>query len=128
RVELEEGLAEADVVSVHTPLTPQTRHLINAERLALMKPEAILVNTSRGPVIDEAALVGALKAGKLWGAGLDVFEEEPVVHPGLIGLENVVLTPHIGSAARRYREEMTAMVGQNAEAILEGRKPPFSVG
>lgn len=128
RVELEEGLAEADVVSVHTPLTPQTRHLINAERLALMKPGAILVNTARGPVVDEAALAEALKAGRLWGAGLDVFEEEPKVHPGLIGLENVVLTPHIGSAARRYREEMTAMVGQNAEAILAGRKPPFSVG
>lgn len=128
RVELDEGLAEADVVSVHTPLTPETRHLINAERLALMKPGAILVNTARGPVIDEAALARALQAGKLWGAGLDVFEEEPKVHPGLIGLDNVVLTPHIGSAARRYREEMTAMVGQNAEAILEGRTPPFSVG
>lgn len=124
RVTLEEGLREADVVSVHTPLTPETRHLIDARAIGLMKPTAILINTARGPVVDEAALVDALREGRLYGAGLDVFEREPVVHPGLIGLENVVLTPHIGSAAARFREAMTEMVRANAAAVLEGRTPP----
>ncbi len=127
RVTLEEGLREADVVSVHTPLTPETRHIINAERLGLLKPTAILVNTSRGPTVDEGALVEALKAGRLWGAGLDVFEREPIVHPGLKGLENVVLTPHIGSAALKYREMMTQMALANAAAVVEGREPPNRV-
>lgn len=124
RVELEDGLRRADVVSIHTPLTPETRHLINASRLALMKPTAVLVNTARGPVVDEAALVEALKARKIWGAGLDVFEQEPKVHPGLAALDNVVMTPHIGSAERHWREEMTRMVCDNASAILAGRRPP----
>ncbi|MBX3365280.1 MAG: D-glycerate dehydrogenase [Phycisphaeraceae bacterium] len=128
RVDLEEGLREADVVSLHTPLTPDTRHLINARRLAIMKPNAILVNTARGPVIDEAALVDALRNGRIWGAGLDVFEHEPQVHPGLLTLDNVALAPHIGSAAARYREMMTQMVQENAVAILQGRRPPFAVG
>ncbi|MCC6285994.1 MAG: D-glycerate dehydrogenase [Phycisphaerales bacterium] len=123
RVTLEEGLREADVVSLHTPLTPETRHLINAERLAMMKPTAILINTARGPVIDEAALARALRAGTLWGAGLDVFEREPEVHPELLGLPNVTLTPHIGSAEVRYREMMTQMVRENAMAMLAGRAP-----
>ncbi len=127
RVELEDGLREADVVSIHTPLTPATRHLINAQNLALMKSNAIIVNTARGPVIDEAALVEALKTGRIWGAGLDVFEQEPTVHPGLLDLDNVTLTPHIGSAAIRYREMMTQMVADNAEAILAGKEPPFAV-
>jgi glyoxylate reductase len=127
RVTLEEGLREADVVSIHTPLTPETRHLINAERLAMMKPTAILINTARGPVVDEAALVEALRAGRLWGAGLDVFEREPEVHPGLLDLPNVTLTPHIGSAEVRYREMMTAMVQENAKAILSGRVPTYVV-
>ncbi|MFI4882619.1 MAG: 2-hydroxyacid dehydrogenase [Phycisphaerales bacterium JB064] len=128
RVELDEGLARADVVSVHTPLTEQTRRLIDKRRLGLMKPNAILINTARGPVVDEAALVEALQDGTIWGAGLDVFEREPVVHPGLIAAKNAVLTPHIGSAERRYREMMTAMVAQNVRAILAGEEPPNRVG
>lgn len=128
RVELEEGLRRADVVSLHTPLTPQTRHLMNAARLGMMKPSAILINTARGPVVDEAALVEALTSKKIWGAGLDVFEQEPKVHTGLIGLDNVVMTPHIGSAERHWREEMTRMVCDNAAAILAGKRPPNIVG
>jgi lactate dehydrogenase-like 2-hydroxyacid dehydrogenase len=127
RVGLEDGLRRADVVSIHTPLTADTRHLINAGRLALMKKTAILVNTARGPVIDEAALIEALKAGRLWGAGLDVFEFEPKVSEGLLGLDNAVLTPHIGSAEIRYRELMTEMVSENARAILAGKEPPNRV-
>jgi len=128
RVGLEEGLARADVVSLHTPLTSETWHLINAERLELMKPGAILVNTARGPVVHEAALVEALRAGRIRGAGLDVFEDEPRVHPGLIELDNCVLSPHIGSAEERYRAMMTEMVGENASAILDGREPVNRVG
>lgn len=127
RVDLDEGLARADVISVHTPLTPHTRHLIDARRLALLKPSAIIVNTARGPVIDEAALVEVLRARRIWGAGLDVFEDEPRIHPGLAALDNVVLTPHIGSAERRWREVMTEMVSENARAILAGRTPPNAV-
>ena len=127
RVTLDEGLREADVVSVHTPLTPETRHLIDTRALSLMKPTAVLVNTARGPVVDEAALAVALKEGRIFGAGLDVFEEEPRVHPGLIGLDNCVLTPHIGSGARKYRELMTTMVCENARAVLAGREPPNRV-
>lgn len=127
RVELDEGLALADVVSLHTPLTPDTRHLIDARRLGLMKPNAILINTARGPVVDEAALAAVLHDGFIWGAGLDVFEREPVIHEGLLKARNVVLTPHIGSAERRYREMMTAMVAANARAILDGHEPPNRV-
>lgn len=127
RVTLDEGLREADVVSVHTPLTPETRHLINAQNLPLLKPTAILINTSRGPTVDEQALVEALKARRLWGAGLDVFEREPLVHPELKTLENAVLTPHIGSAALKYREMMTAMALANAAAVVGGREPPNRV-
>lgn len=127
RVELEEGLREADVVSIHTPLTAETRHLLNRERIGLLKSEAIVVNTSRGPTIDEAALAEACREKRIWGAGLDVFEEEPRVHPDLVGLENVVMTPHIGSAERRWREEMSRMCEQNATAILAGREPPYRV-
>ena len=123
-VSLEEGLREADVVSIHAPLTPETRHLIGAGAIGLMKPTAILINTARGPIVDEAALAAALKAGRIDGAGLDVFEREPVVHPDLIGLQNAVLTPHIGSAAARYREMMTEMVEANARAVVRGEMPP----
>lgn len=128
RVTLEEGLAEADVVSLHTPLTEATTHLIGREELAIMKPNAILINTSRGPVVDEAALTEALKERRIWGAGLDVFEREPELEPGLAELENVVMAPHIGSAERRYREMMTDMVGANVAAILAGEEPPNRVG
>jgi glyoxylate reductase len=124
RVSLEEGLREADVVSIHCPLTPDTRHLINAANLTLMKPTAILVNTARGPIVDEQALVDALKSGRLYGAGLDVFEREPHVHPDLIAMNNVTLTPHIGSAERKYREMMTEMVSANIAAVFAGREPP----
>lgn len=127
RVELEGGLREADVVSIHTPLTPETRHLINAPRLALMKPTAILINTARGPIVDEAALAAALKAGRLYGAGLDVFEHEPKVHPNLVGLDSVALSPHIGSAEARYRAMMTDMACANAAAALAGRPVPNPV-
>lgn len=124
RVELDEGLRRADFVSIHTPLTPDTRHLIDARRLGLMKPTAVLVNTSRGPVVDEAALAAALRAGVIFGAGLDVFEFEPRVLPELLECENAVFTPHIGSGERKYREMMTAMACANARAILAGQRPP----
>ncbi|MEL7472993.1 MAG: NAD(P)-dependent oxidoreductase, partial [Planctomycetota bacterium] len=128
RVALDKGLELADVVSVHTPLTPETRHLIDARRIGLMKPSAILINTSRGPTVDESALVAALRERRIYGAGLDVYEHEPELTPGLAALDNVVLTPHIGSAEVRYREMMTAMVGENARAILRGATPPNLVG
>lgn len=127
RVDLDDGLARADVVSVHTPLTDETRHMIDARRIGLMKPTAILVNTARGPVIDEAALARALKAKTIWGAGLDVFEHEPEIHQDLLALDNVTMTPHIGSAEIRFREAMTAMVAMNATEILKGETPPNAV-
>jgi glyoxylate reductase len=124
RVDLFEGLAQADVVSVHCPLTPETRHLIGREAFKVMKPTAILVNTARGPVVDEQALVDALAEGRLYAAGLDVFEHEPAVHPALLANPRVVMTPHIGSAETKYREMMTAMVCENAAAILAGAPAP----
>ena len=127
RVELEHGLRQADVVSVHTPLTAETHHLLNASRIAMLKPTAIVINTSRGPVIDEAALVAALKARRIWGAGLDVFEDEPRIHPELASLDNVALTPHIGSAERYWRQVMTEVVLANAIAIINGMEPPNRV-
>ncbi len=127
RVSLREGLAQADVVSVHCPLTPETRHLMNRAAFAAMKPGAIFVNTARGPVVDEEALVEALASGHLHSAGLDVYEREPLVHPALVSNPRVVLTPHIGSAETRYREMMTAMVCENAGAILAGREPPNAI-
>lgn len=127
RVELDEGLGRADVVSIHTPLTPETTHLLSRERIDLLKPTAIVVNTSRGPVIDEAALAEALHAQRIWGAGLDVFEREPELHPRLLTAPHTVLTPHIGSAEQRYREMMTQMVAANATAILAGKTPPNPV-
>jgi glyoxylate reductase len=127
RVSLHEGLARADVVSVHTPLTTETRHLIDAKAFAAMKPGAIFVNTARGPVVDEQAMVDALKAGRLFGAGLDVFEREPEVHPDLLTLSNVTLAPHIGSAEAKYRAMMTEMACANAAAILQGYDPPNRV-
>lgn len=128
RVALDEGLREADVVSLHTPLTEETRHLIGRDELEMMKTTAILVNTSRGPVIDEDALAEALSSRRIWGAGLDVFENEPHVHPGLVGLDNVTMMPHVGSGEIRYREEMTRMVGLSASAILAGQRPPNLAG
>ena len=118
----------ADAVSLHCPLTDETRHLIRAETLAQMKPEAVLVNTSRGPVVDEAALVQALRTGTIAGAALDVFEDEPHVHPGLLELENVVLTPHIASATHEAREAMGLLCVVALRAVLlEGTRPPNAV-
>ncbi len=122
-VELDELFARADFVSLHCPLTEETHHLVNAARLARMKPGAILVNTTRGPVVDEAALADALARGPIGGAGLDVYEDEPRVHPALLGLENVVLAPHLGSADRPTREAMSRIVADNVLAVLAGRAP-----
>jgi lactate dehydrogenase-like 2-hydroxyacid dehydrogenase len=124
RVDLPTLLREADFVSLHVPLTPETRHLIGAAELAQMKPTAVLVNTSRGPVLDEAALAEALREGRIFAAGLDVFEREPEVHPGLLGLENVVLAPHIASGSVRTRNEMCALAVRNLVAGLRGQRPP----
>ncbi len=126
-LELEELLATADVVSIHTPLSELTRHLIDARRLALMKPTAHLVNTSRGPVVDEAALAAALRDGTIAGAGLDVFEREPEIDPGLRGLENVVLIPHLGSATIETRTAMGMLAAENAVAVLRGDPPPTPI-
>lgn len=119
----EEVLKEADVVTVHVPLLDSTRHLINKERLELMKPSAYLINTSRGPVIDEQALVEALKNGTIRGAGLDVLEEEPKLAPGLAELDNVVVTPHIASASEETRGKMSEMAAQNIMDFLKGETP-----
>jgi glyoxylate reductase len=124
RVTLEEGLPEADVISIHTPLTPETRHLIDARAFARMKREAILVNTARGPIVDESALVDALESRRIWGAGIDVYENEPEVHLGLLECDNAVLTPHIGSAEKRWRQAMTDVCFENVRAILAGIPPP----
>ena len=120
-------LRDSDFVSIHTPLLPDTRHLINAQSLRTMKKTAYLVNASRGPVVDEAALVQALKEGWIAGAGLDVFEEEPKVHPDLMGLSNVVLAPHIASASSDTRIKMAALAVDNCLAVLEGQTPPTPV-
>jgi glyoxylate reductase len=122
--DLEDLLEQADFVSLHTNLTPQTRHLINAERLARMKPTAVLVNTSRGPVIDEEALARALKAGQIFAAGLDVFEREPIVHPELLSCDNAVLIPHLGSATVQTRLAMANLAVDNLFAALDGQRPP----
>ncbi|HEX7000902.1 MAG TPA: D-glycerate dehydrogenase [Trueperaceae bacterium] len=120
---LDELLQESDFVSLHAPLTDETRHLIGSRELALMKPAAVLVNTARGPVVDEAALVSALQDGSIAGAGLDVFEEEPAVHPGLPGLPNVVLAPHLGSATLETRTAMARLCSEAVLAVLAGREP-----
>ena len=126
-MELDKLLATSDVVSLHCPYSPDTHHLINAERLAKMKRNAYLVNTARGPVVDEAALVEALRSGVIAGAGLDVFEHEPKVHEGLLGLDNVVLIPHLGSATVETRTAMANLAATNALAFLAGKTPPNPV-
>lgn len=118
---------EADFVSIHVPLLDSTRHLVNEERLNLMKPTAYLINTSRGPVVDEAALVRVLQEKRIRGAALDVFENEPVLTPGLAGLENVVLTPHLASATNETRNKMAELAAENIIAVLEGREAPNAV-
>ena len=123
RIGLEAGLAAADVVSLHCPLTPETTHLIDADRLGLMKREAILVNTARGPVVDEAALVDALERGVIHAAGLDVFEREPAVHPGLLSHPRVEVLPHVGSGTESTREAMTGIAVRNLLSVLAGETP-----
>ncbi len=127
RLPLDELLQRADFVSLHCPLTPQTRHLLDARRLALMKPGAYLINTARGAVVDEAALVAALREGRLAGAALDVYEREPAVRPGLLTLPNVVLAPHTGSATWRTRNTMARMAAECLVAALDGRQPKYRV-
>ena len=123
RMGLDELLGSSDFVSLHTPLTPQTRHLIGERELSLMKPTAVLVNTARGPVVDEAALAAALAGERIFAAGLDVFEREPEVHPGLLELENVVLAPHIASASFETRDRMASLAARNVVAVLGGEPP-----
>jgi glyoxylate reductase len=127
RLDLPELLATADVVSLHVPLTEETRHLIDADALARMKPDAYLINTARGPVVDEGALAEALHEGRIAGAGLDVYESEPEVHPGLLDLDNVVLAPHLGSATIETREAMACLAADNVVAVLSGDDPPTPV-
>jgi glyoxylate reductase len=126
-VPVDELLRESDFVSLHSPLNAETRHQIGARELGLMKKSAFIVNTARGPIIDEAALVRALKAKKIAGAGLDVFEHEPKVHAELKKMKNVVLSPHLGSATADVREVMANIVVDNIEALIEGRAPPNCV-
>jgi lactate dehydrogenase-like 2-hydroxyacid dehydrogenase len=127
RTDIDEVFTEADVVSLHVPSTPDTRHLVDARRLALMPRHAFLVNTARGDVVDEEALAEALRAGTIAGAGLDVYEEEPRVSPGLLALENVVLLPHLGSATIESRTAMGMRAFENLVAWSEGRPMPDRV-
>jgi glyoxylate reductase len=125
--ELDALLAAADIVSLHTPGGEDTKHLIDARRLALMKPTAVLVNTARGTVVDEAALADALHAGRLFAAGIDVYEHEPVVEPRLLSAPRTVLLPHVGSASRATRTRMARMATEAVATILAGGTPPNTV-
>jgi lactate dehydrogenase-like 2-hydroxyacid dehydrogenase len=117
-------LAQSDFVTLHVPLLPETTHYLSREEFDLMKPTSILINASRGPVVDEKALVEALQAGRIAGAGLDVYEREPDVEPALLGMQNVVLAPHIASASRETRLRMAMMAAENLTAGLSGKRPP----
>jgi len=121
--DLDRLLGDSDVVSLHVPLTDETRHLLDARRLALLRPTAVLVNTARGPVVDEEALAVALERGALFAAGLDVFEREPTVHPRLLAAPRVVLLPHIGSASNATRTRMARVASQGVVDVLAGRRP-----
>ncbi len=123
RVDLDELLRSADVITLHIPMRPENRHLLDAQRLKLLRPGAILINTARGPIVDEAALLNALRAGQLAAAGFDVYEHEPRLTPGLSELENVVLLPHLGSATHAARQKMSRMAAENVIAVLSGREP-----
>lgn len=127
RLPLDAVLRESDFVSLHVPLRPETRHLIGVEQLCQMKRSAFLINTARGPVVDEAALVAALEERLIAGAGLDVFEHEPKVHPGLLALPNVVLLPHVGSAVTSVRSLMCALAASDCAAVLTGEPPKHPV-
>jgi glyoxylate reductase len=124
RVELDELLSSSDVVSIHVALMPETHHLFDAEAFRKMKETAVLVNTSRGPVIDEEALVRALRDGEIFAAGLDVFEREPEVHPGLLETDNAVILPHLGSASVGTRDAMGLLALENVVAAMRGERPP----
>jgi glyoxylate reductase len=121
--DLDRLLAESDVVSLHVPLTPDTHHLLDARRLALLRPTAVLVNTARGPVVDEEALAVALERGALFAAGLDVYEREPQVHPRLLAAPRTVLLPHIGSASQATRTQMARLACEGVVAVLAGERP-----
>jgi glyoxylate reductase len=123
RVSFDDLLRRCDIVSIHLPLNEETRGLFDAERLSKMKPGSLLLNTSRGPIVEERALVGALERGHLAGAGLDVFESEPSVHPGLLASDRVVLMPHAGSATLETRREMARMVVEDVRRVLSGERP-----
>jgi glyoxylate reductase len=123
-VSLDELLEKSDFVTLHVPLRPDTRHLISTAALGKMKRTAYLINTTRGPVVDEAALAAALEQGKIAGAALDVYEREPAVHPALPGLRNVILAPHIASATIETRTKMAVTAATNAAALFQGRRPP----
>ena len=125
--ELDELVATADVVSLHCPYSPETHHLIGAAQFAAMRETAYLVNTARGPIVDEAALVDALPNGQIAGAGLDVYEREPLVEPGLLELDNVALLPHLGSATIETRTAMATLAAGNALAVLRGEHPPTPI-
>ena len=125
---LDRLLSTSDVVSLHCPLTPDTKHLIDQPALMRMKRGAYLINASRGPIVDESALAWALKNRLIAGAGLDVYEEEPKVHPDLLGLENVVLVPHLGSATTETRTAMADLAAQNVVAVVSGKPPLTPVG
>jgi glyoxylate reductase len=124
RAELDELLAVADVVSLHVPLTDSTRHLIGARELAMMKPTAVLINTARGPVVDEDALADALESERLFAAGLDVYDGEPTVNPRLLAAPRTMLLPHIGSATTETRLRMAQLAAQGVCDVLAGRTPP----
>jgi glyoxylate reductase len=126
-LELDELLRTCDFISIHTPLTPETKHLIGQGELDLMQSTAVLVNSSRGPVVDEAALADALEERSIFAAGLDVYENEPEVHPKLLELENVVLAPHIGSASIETRDKMAVLAAENIVAVLSGEQPKTPV-
>jgi lactate dehydrogenase-like 2-hydroxyacid dehydrogenase len=123
-VSLETLLEQSDFISLNLPYSPESHHLIGAEQLARMKPSAVLVNTARGAIVDDAALVEALKQGRIAGAGLDVFEGEPKLNPGFLELDNVALAPHLGSATRATRLKMNLLAARNLTAALAGGRPP----
>ncbi|MDD3465017.1 MAG: D-glycerate dehydrogenase [Candidatus Cloacimonetes bacterium] len=127
RADLRHLCSSSDFISIHAPLTPDTHHLVNAELLSLMRPTAVLINTARGPIVDEEALIKALRDKKIAAAGLDVFENEPEIPAELLELENAVLLPHIGSASIETRTKMALMAAENAIAVIQGTEPPARV-
>jgi glyoxylate reductase len=122
-VDKETLFRDSDFISIHVPLTEETKHMIGKKEFGMMKKSAIVINTARGPVIDEKSLVEAIKQGTIWGAGLDVYENEPAIEEGLLGLENVILAPHVGSGTTETREKMVEMAGESILTVLKGEIP-----